>query len=221
MAFGQQKYHSEFLYGITKATNSGIIGGGYLRYAKRIKNNIFQTYGVELVNIKDPLETRTTSFLSGKSYIHGKLNYLYALRLQYGREIVLFEKAQYQGVQVATTFSGGPTVGFQTPYYLEVTAGSDGKNTNIPASEYYQNGGASPIGPGGVFEGVLESKLIIGFNAKAAVSFEFGLFKHNVFGLQTGVMLEAFTQKVKIMNNDKSKAIMPNAFITLFYGRRK
>ena len=216
----QEKYHTEFLYGVTKATNSAMIGGAYARYGTRLKDNLFQTFGVEIVNIKDPLETRTTSFISGKSYIHSKVNYLYSLRLQYGRALILFNKAQYQGVQVAAVLSGGPSIGFQTPYYLEVT-GPDSKNESMPASEYYNKGGASPVGPGGLLEGIPKSKIVLGLNVKAGLSFELGAFKQSVFGLEGGMMLEGFSQKIQLMNDKEGKRFFPNAFITLFYGNRR
>ena len=115
-------YSSEVIWGINKNTNGGLIGGFILKYGREINNGFFETFGVELSNVKHPKEQRTQT-ANGSTFIWGKQNYLYAIRFQYGREKILFKKAPQQGVQINAHLSVGPTVGLVTPYYISVALG--------------------------------------------------------------------------------------------------
>ena len=88
------EYSTEFIWGVNKNTNDGLIGGFIFRHSQVIKNNQFRTIGVELINVKHPQEFRHNSF-TGKTFIWGKENYLYSIRFQYGRDWVLFKKAAH------------------------------------------------------------------------------------------------------------------------------
>ncbi|WP_157601083.1 hypothetical protein [Persicobacter sp. CCB-QB2] len=124
-------YNSQFVWGINKATNSGLIGGFVFRYSKALTENVYHSFGLEVVNIKHPKERRQQT-LSGSAFILGKSNYLYDFRFQYGREWRLFRKAPQQGVQINFLASGGPSIGVVTPYYVEVSGGGDQGQRRIP-----------------------------------------------------------------------------------------
>src|SRR5690349_24832641 len=84
------EYQSEFTWGINKNTAGGLIGGLVFKKARKLNDRVLETFGLEIMNVKHPLERRTNSVSTGNFYIYGKSNYLYALRLQYGRDIILF-----------------------------------------------------------------------------------------------------------------------------------
>ncbi len=84
-------YNSEFTWGINKNSYGGLIGGFALKKANKIGKKLFETFGLEIMNVKNPHEVRMQA-ASGNYFIYGKSNYLYALRLQYGRDLVLFTK---------------------------------------------------------------------------------------------------------------------------------
>src|SRR5688572_22771418 len=115
---GNYAYDKEYLFGLNKNTNGGLIGGFVFKAGTRIDDSQFSFWGIELSNVKNPKEARYNTVL-GNSYIFGKSNYLYAIRPHYGREIVLFKKAPNQGVQVSALAAVGPTIGIIAPYYIE------------------------------------------------------------------------------------------------------
>src|SRR5690554_8218604 len=88
---GDYEYDREVLFGVNKNTNGGLIGGVNLKLGYRIDDKNFQFFQLELVNVKNPREVRYNTVL-GNSYIFGKTNYLYSVRPQYGREVILFKK---------------------------------------------------------------------------------------------------------------------------------
>ena len=215
---GDYNYNSEVLWGVTKATNSGLIGGVILRFGNSIGENKFHNFGLEIVNVKHPQEERITNYF-GNSFINGKLNYLYSIRMQYGREWLLFRKAPQQGVQVSGNLAAGPTIGLESPYYVELEGDQNGRGSRVPYNPTISSDKIS--GSGAIFQGLDESKIVPGINLKSSVSFEFGTFKSNVVGFEVGMMVEAFTRKINIMAHvDNNRQIFPNAFITLFYGSR-
>jgi hypothetical protein len=116
-------YNREFIWGINKNSSSGIIGGIVFKRSRKITDYVLETYGLEVINVKHPQEVRKSS-TSGNFFIYGKSNYLFALRTQYGRDIILFQKAPQQGVEIKAVLAIGPTLGIVCPYFI--TRGLDG-----------------------------------------------------------------------------------------------
>jgi hypothetical protein len=212
----QFDYRIENIWGIKKSTTGGLISGFIFKHTRGITPKKYQTFGLELVNVKHPQEVRYTSF-TGNSYIFGKANYLYSIRLQYGRDFVLFKKASQQGVQINGIIAAGPTIGLVTPYYIELANGQRVPyDVNNPFHE--QN---NIVGTGALLQGLGESQVKIGINLKAALSFEFGTFKNSISGFEAGFMLEGFTDEIILVPAARNRAVFPSAFITLIYGSRK
>jgi hypothetical protein len=216
---GDYEYDREILVGVNKNTNGGLIGGVSLKFGYRIDDTNFQFIGVDLANVKNPKEVRYNTVL-GNSYIFGKSNYLYSIRPYYGREIILFKKAPQQGVQISVLGAVGPSIGLIAPYYIEYAM-----NRVETVREQYDNevhqSRFNILGPGRLFEGINESDLAIGANAKAAVSFEFGVFKSNVTGVELGYQLEGFTKEIPLMPTTDNRQIFQSVYFTFFYGLRK
>ncbi len=214
------EYNSEFTWGVNKNSYGGLIGGFTFKSARRINKRLFETFGLEIMNVKNPHEVRVQAS-SGNYFIYGKSNYLYALRLQYGRDIVLFTKGPQQGVEVKAVFAAGPTIGVVTPYYVQVSpnGGSGYYTYNAPYTSNLQYGEIQ--GTGSLFEGIGQSSIQMGGNFKAALNFELGTVKSQVTGFEAGFLLDAYFQKVKLMPAAENYNIYPTVFLTLFYGSRK
>jgi hypothetical protein len=213
------EYNSEFTWGITKNTSSGLIGGFTFKKAKKLNESMLETYGLEIVNVKHPQEVRTTS-TQGNFFVFGKSNYLYAFRFQYGRDVILFKKAPQQGVEIKGIFAVGPSIGIQAPYYVEFSI--DNGPFNSQSAQYNSSINVQNIiGKGRLFEGFGDSKLKIGGNFKAAVNFELGTVKSQVTGFEAGFLVDAYTSKIEQMPAAKKYSVYPTLFLTLFYGSRK
>ena len=213
-------YQSEFTWGINKNTYGGLIGGFVFKKARKLNDRLLETFGLEIMNVKHPQEVRQNSQSTGNYFIYGKSNYLYALRFQYGRDLILFRKAPQQGVEIKAVTAIGPTLGVVAPYYIERPADQGGFVTirqpydpSIRPEEIY--------GPGRLFEGLGESSLKVGANAKVALNFELGTVKSQVTGFEAGFLLDAYTSKVIIVPTAQNYSIFPTLFFTLFYGSRK
>jgi hypothetical protein len=214
-------YQTEFVWGVNKNTSGGLFGGLVFKKARKISDYALETFGVEIMNVKHPQEVRRSSQFTGNFFIFGKSNYLYAIRLQYGRDFILFKKASQQGVEIKAVTAAGPTIGIVAPYYVELRTSPD--VFNFTRREQYNTsmGFNDILGTGNLFEGIGDSRLQLGTNFKAAVNFELGTVKSQVTGFETGFLLDAYFNEVVLMPSAKNTALFPTLFFTLFYGSRK
>jgi hypothetical protein len=214
---GGYSYLKETKWGINKNTSGGLIGGLMIKHSIAIDDRMFHTFGVELMNITHPNEYGIRANNTGSFFKLGKQNYFYSIRTQYGRDLVLFKKAPQQGAQIIAMLAGGPSFGLQSPYYITV----GGQNVAYDPGVSNHRTAESIEGSGKLFQGLGESKIILGANIKLGVSFEFGVFKNNVTGFEAGFLIDAYTQEVVIMDRAQNRSVFPTSFITVFWGARK
>ena len=216
---GNYEYDREYLLGVNKNTNGGMIGGVALKVGTRLDDSQFAFFGLELANVKHPKEVRYST-VTGNNYIFGKSNYLYAIRPHYGREVILFKKAPNQGVQVSALAAVGPSIGLVAPYFIEYAL-----NRVETVVEQYdpamQQSRFNILGTGRLLEGVGQSELALGGMAKAALYFEFGVFKSNATGLEVGYQVEGFQKKIPLILREQNRQFFQSAYFTLFFGFRK
>lgn len=217
-------YTSEFTYGVNKNTSGGLIGGFVFKKARKINEKLLQTWGLEIMNVKHPQEVKRNADATGNPFIFGKSNYLYAIRLQYGRDLILFKKAPQQGVEIKLVTAIGPSIGIVAPYYIERKL-DDNNLYNTVTEQYDPNNPHDSynniLGTGSLFEGIGDSKIQLGANAKTGFNFELGSSKGQVSGFEVGFLVDAYVHKVILMPSTYNKAIFPTLYFTLFYGSRK
>ncbi len=218
------EYNSEFTWGINKNSFGGLIGGFTFKKARRLNDRLFETFGLEIMNVKNPQEVRVQSQSTGNFFIFGKSNYLYAFRFQYGRDIVLFTKAPQQGVEIKAVLAVGPSIGIVAPYYIERPI--DRRSFTGSISEQYDpnnpdHSRENIFGTGYLFQGLGNSKIQLGGNIKAGINFELGIVKSQVTGFEVGVLVDAYFKEVVLMPSANNQAVFPTLYFTLFYGSRK
>ena len=223
--FGQTQdsyeYQSEFIWGVSKNTSGGLIGGFVFKKARKLNDRVLETFGLEIMNVKHPQEVKRNSVVTGNFFILGKSNYLYSFRFQYGRDIILYKKAPFQGVEIKAVFAAGPSIGLVAPYYVEYSPDGGGGFVTY-RDQYSLEISTSQIwGTGRLFEGLGESSMAIGANLKAALNFELGSIKSAVTGFEAGFLVEAYANEIELIPTAKEYQVYPTVFITLFYGSRK
>ena len=215
-------YSRENIFGVTVSTNGGLLGGGMVKLLRIKKPKVFNTYTFEVAYIKHPKETRATNNPgTNVSFIPEKLNYFFSFRFQYGKDFVFFEKAPEEGVQVSGVLSGGPSLGLQKPYHVLYSEGN-GRLSSVAYGSVVDdpNSKSKILGVGGFFDGVGDTKVLLGFNLKAALSFKFSTFG-GVSGFEAGFILEGFTEEIELMARTENPQILTSAFVTIFFGNRK
>lgn len=246
---GDILYNKEIVGGINFHTNGGLIGGAMVRYTKKIargeykfsgsntpgvgpatalnipSDKLFWQAGLELSFIKNPKELRYLNAATNNTYIAFKKNAMFVVRPQLGLEWVLFRKAEEDGVQIDFILAGGPSLGFLKPYYIEYQYGTISKFEAYDPKVH--NDFNRILGAASALTGLEESKIVPGFHLKPALSFEMGRFNGNVTGIEIGALVEAFTEKMIILEPFdtlppvQNKQFFSSVFLTIYYGFRR
>src|SRR6186713_2643669 len=69
-------YETEFIWGVSKNTSGGLIGGFIFKKSFKMSERMLQSFGLEIMNVRHPQEIRFNSQL-GNFFIFGKKNNLY------------------------------------------------------------------------------------------------------------------------------------------------
>jgi len=225
---GDIDYTHELIGGINFNSNGGLIGGAMLRYSRLLResNNQFHNFGLEVVSIRNHKQLRYAAQQSGGSFVAYKKNYMIVIRPSYGREFVLLRKGNKDGVQMDLLLNGGLSFGLLTPYYIDYQTGST--SSIVPYDPVKTPDINSVINSAGYSTGLGQTKIVPGVHFKTGFSFEYGHFTNNVTGVEVGFLLEAFTQKMVMMEAPagstgyfKNNQFFSSVYLTIFYGGRR
>ncbi|GAA4845264.1 hypothetical protein [Algivirga pacifica] len=244
----EETYEKEWAFGVLMNSYGGLLGGVSVRHARKylsnksfsvpvggssskirktkvkqalLKNpNHYHSFSLDVVNIKHPKEQSYQSSYSGNSFVPQKRNYLVSVRPQYGREIILFRKAREQGVQVTWITNAGPALGLKIPYLIRFREDTRVKVEQYDKEKHGQNFDQIE-GTGSFFEALGQTKFTVGLALKTSLAFEFGVSKHNISGVEAGLMSDLFIQEVEIMQGAQNRAFYPSLYLNFFFGTRK
>lgn len=210
-------YNTFTSIGITANTNSGILGGAVFRQSKALSSQFrgkkqYRYLGLEIVNVKHPKEVVVSDF--GPRLIAYKMNYLFAVRPQYGRELMFFNHRDDEGIAFSGIIAGGPTLGLEKPYMVQVNEG--GVIRTVPYTPT-----TSFVGAGSFFQGFGKTKIVPGLHVKAALNFELSAFRNNMTGVEVGFLAEAYTRKIELMAFSENKSFYTSGYIALYFGNKK
>lgn len=223
----QQEYDKELTYGINWNTNGGIIGGVNFKFAWQTKQNqsVYHVIGLEIGHVVHPKERLTSSpFAYSSSYVYGKANNLFVVRPHFGREWIVFKKAEEEGIQVSGIVALGPTLAYLKPYYVqyanEIKEGNTITGYELEAAKFDPNDSRPIAGAGSILRGFDEMTFEIGIHAKASLNFEYGKNSGSVGGIEVGVMVEQFRKKLSIIPEAESQSLYGSLFVNVYFGIR-
>ncbi len=216
-------YSSVLTFGATTNTSAGLLGGFVVRKANRLENTLFgktqfRYLALEIVNVRHPKEVPTPAG-TGERFTPGKQNYLFAVRPQYGREIVFSSRNGDEGIAINGILAAGLSLGIVKPYYVryQVRPGIIKTEPYNPTTQSLE----SILGKGGFLQGLDKSQILPGINFKAALSFELSAFRSNLTGIEVGFLAEIFSSKAVIMPLADNKSTFTSAYVTVYFGSKK
>lgn len=220
----EEDYRTITTYGITTNTNSGILGGLVFGHAKRLDNELFgrrqyRYLGLEIVNVRHPKELSQSSN-TGSRFTPGKQNYLFSLRPQYGREIVLSNRSNDEGISINGIFAVGASLGILKPYFIQYQVRPGVVRTEAYDPAKHTDLG-NILGSGNLLQGLGDSKIVPGVNAKIAFSFELSAFRSNLTGVEVGFLTELFSKAPVIIPFADNRSLFTSGYVTLFFGNKK
>lgn len=189
-----------------------------LKHADMFYNTRF--WQIDLSEKKNPKEYKLTS-MSGtsNSYIYGKVNNLYALKLGRGYMRMLAGKPEPGCVSIHWLYAGGVSLGMLKPYYLKVSTDPSAIKYGEGTESDFLNQGLIE-GSAGFGKGLSEMKFVPGFHLKSALHFDFAANKKSVIGMEVGVNAEYYTQEILLLANQPPNNYFIDVYLAFQFGRR-
>ena len=184
------------------------------------------TWSVGFTSMKHAKEVRSfnPAYDQARSYVFGKVNALYILRLGWGKRTVASPKLRNGGVSVGWHYSFGAALGLTKPIYLEIGYPQI-PYTYLLTQRYdpSEHGTDDIYGRAGAMNGILELTPHPGGYFRAAADFEYGRERETLRTLSVGIQVDAFLNRVVIMAEEFGQN--DRFFLTLFahwtLGRQK
>ncbi len=197
------------------------------RYGMSKTKNLDRIFEFDLWRTKHPKEIKVQNqqFVNPRSYTYGKLNDLFNTHFGYGIQKVIFDKGEKRGVEVRYHLSGGASLAFLKPVYLDVLYPT---NANDPflfttRTEKYDpdRHSADNIYGGARFTtGFSELKIQPGIYGKGGFVFEWGSFSEEVRILEAGLAVDFFPKAVPIMAHVENDRIFMSFYLGVHLGKR-
>jgi hypothetical protein len=209
-------FERQWTFGIQLNTN----GWGF-RFRKG-KNLTFLTqrmWEIEFSSYKAAKEIKTINpyYSDSKSYVYGKLNYVYFLRGGMGIQHILNRKPYWGGVQLSYLYYGGISMGLAKPVYLYIIT----DNLRIerkynPETDFTDN----IYGRGPFLDGVLYTRFYPGVYVKGGLDFEFGTQNKRMQCLEVGAILDYMPVGIPIMAYNPPQNFFLTLYLTVSMGKR-
>lgn len=212
-------YRSEYAFGGFLHTRGYGIN---FRYSQNLTGFSKLMYGAEISNMRHEKQQRIFNpyYDNARGYFLGKLNSLTLLRLNIGRQHVIFGKEVKNGVQVNYLYQLGATLGFVAPVYLEVFSnnGSDEINTERYNPDVHTVNNI--YGRSSFIYGVQNLSLYPGAHAKIAMNFEYSPEDELLKALEVGLTVDGFYRTVPIMAYARNYQFWYTFYINFQFGKK-
>jgi hypothetical protein len=199
--------------------------GAFLEFGRMKTPRWTNIYSLEITEIKHPKEEKVTSVDGfSNSFVYGKQNNFYQAKLGYGRQLILGQKGNRNGIAVIGMAEGGFSLGMLKPYYLQIQRPNSNALEDV---KYSQQDSAlflntrAIAGGSGFTKGWGELSFKPGLFLKTALRFDFGRFNDNIQAIEIGFSVEAYTEKIPIMLIAENKQVFFQGHVAFVFGRRK
>lgn len=196
------------------------------RYGKYTSGFTRKIYDVDLVGMKHPKEikTFTSAFDNSSGYVYGQLNSVLILRGGIGRHNTFVSKQSVRGISISSILSGGFSLLYTKPVYLEVIKVDSISGELSSEVERYSPEKHSQyeiLGKASYFRGFFNGTYYPGVFAKYALSFESSRQADRINALEVGAILDVYIQEIPMMANDFNKRYFFNLYVSLTFGAKK
>lgn len=219
---GTTVYKQESTYGLVVHTTGW---GVAYKYGKYIDGYSGLSYEGDLIGIKHPKEIKsyTSSFTSSNGYFFGKQNSLIVFRGGIGYYKTFVSKQSVRGVAISYSVSGGISLGYAKPVYLEVvkvdTSGFYTSRIEKYDPDIHSQGDI--LGKASWSRGFFGGKFYPGGYVKAGLIFDSSKQTNRINAIEVGAVLDAYLKKIPIMGNTFNRQFYFNLYVALVFGSKK
>jgi hypothetical protein len=219
---GVLSFRKQTAFGVQLRTNGY---GAFVELGRARSPRFTNLYLLEITEIKHPKEEKisNTSTFFANSFVYGKINNFYQVKLGFGQQYVFGQKGNKNGVAVLGIVHGGLSLGMKKPYYIQIQEQQAGARD----IKYDSNDSLSfldlsrTIGGSGFTKGWNELKFVPGAFLKTALRFDFGRFNETVQALEIGMSVDGYASGVPQLVYNKPRQLFFQGHIALVFGSRK
>lgn len=205
------------------------VGITYALIRKWQRTMAFEIGFAEQKDAKERKQTFDTQSLMGgttKSFIYGKQNNFYNLKLGYSEKLYFSDKRNRRALSFALCYGGGINLGMIKPYYLDLIYRVDGGATDIRAEAFSESNLDKFLNPqlvdgeAGSSYGWNEVTPVLGGYAKVSLLLDWGAFDEIVKAIEVGLATDFYFRKVPIMVLHEHSPLFFNVFVNIHLGKR-
>ena len=229
---GALVYNKQWLLGFNLNTDGWNVTYEHGKYKSLTKTNL---WWLQLGERKDKHQTKVSTvydysnntYYDTYSFIYGKQNTFYFLKLGLGNQMLIGGKQNKNGIAVSWIYGGGISLGMLKPYYLQIYNDSTGITTDMKYSSANYNiftGNDSTkyiLGKSSWGKGFGDMQFTPGLHLRTALRFDYGRFNETLSAIEVGVNLEYYFNKMPIMVGNNGHNIFANAYVAIEFGHRK
>jgi hypothetical protein len=221
---GVLSFNKQTAFGIQLRTNGY---GAFLELGRSRSPRFTNLYLLEISEIKHPKEEKVTNANSpnaffANSFVYGKINNFYQVKLGFGQQYVFGQKGNKNGVAVLAIVHGGLSMGLLKPYYIQVQETSSGlRDIKYESADSLNFLLGNIVGGSGLGKGWSELKLRPGAFVKTSLRFDFGRFNETIQALEIGMSLDAYASKIPQMVLNEPRRLFFQGHFALVFGHRK
>jgi hypothetical protein len=179
---------------------------------------------LEFTTYKSAKEVKTINpyYSDSKSFVYGKMNYIYFLRGGVGFQHILNRKPYWGGVQLSYLYYGGISVGMAKPVYLFIIHSTSTTEYQVieerydPKTHFLDN----IYGRGAFLTGILNTEFHPGVYVKGGLDFEFGTRNRAIKALEIGAILDYSPLAIAIMAYNSKQSLFLTAYLSVCFGKR-
>ncbi len=224
-----QSYGSEFVVGGGMHTRGFLLTGEYSLIKTESQNLSFR---LEFSEIKSPKEKRITAERravggsSSRSYIYGKQNNFYALRLAAGQRFYISEKSENSIIAIAFAYRAGFSLGMLKPYYLDLIYRLDPEGFRISSEKYSDDNAMKFLEPldingaTGFSRGWDELTIAPGIYANGSLIFDWGANDSFAKLFEIGLTTDIYFRSVPIAIGEVRPPVFLNLYLNFYFGKR-
>lgn len=211
-------YRNEFSYGLTLHTAGWGLDFRRGFHNTGVRKTVFES---EIISMKNIKEIRTVNpYIDGaRAYVYGKMNYLSVLRFGIGEQRTLFGKSELGTISIQLNYSGGVSLGFAMPVYLQVVNDPPNQySTSIVKYNPEVHSVDKIIGRGPLFRGIGDTKIYPGLYGKIGFSFDWNKSDDKISSLEAGIMVDAYIKPIPVMAFINNNQVYFNFYLTIMFG---
>jgi len=199
--------------------------GADLRTGKHKTGTRKRFWEAEFVGMKDGKEYKyNPNYDNSKSYVYGKLNYFYILRLGKGIQKIINHKPFWGGVEVRYVGFAGLSLGITKPVYLYILNISNNIYEGYTLTEEKYDPAKHDLdniyGRAPFTKGLDQLHLYPGIYGKFGFNFEYGANDKFVKAIEVGAVVDSYFQNIPIMAYAKNKSYFVSLYFSVNFGGR-